>query len=232
MLKIEDEAGKYHYVFIKDYNKLVGSQTNGGNNKLFHCRYCQHGFKRKSLLDKHLERGCLAVEGQSVKMPDEGSEIVFNNHYRKFKCPFTIYADFECLTLETGNLLNKKPVNQNNSYTQKYQQHSPSGFKLNVVNSISETSDTYTYRGIDCMDVFCDKIKEIENKLMKILSTNKEIDMTCDDITNFNNATHCYLCSGEISDNDKKGGKVRDHCHITGKYRGCAHNVCNINYNS
>ena len=48
---------------------------------------------------------------------------------------------------------------------------------------------------------------------------------------NFNNATHCYLCNGEITDDDKKGGKVRDHCHITGKYRGCAHNVCNINYN-
>ena len=23
--------------------------------------------------------------------------------------------------------------------------------------------------------------------------------------------------------------KVRDHCHITGKYRGPSHNVCNIN---
>ena len=53
-------------------------------------------------------------------MPDEGSEIEFKNHYRKFKCPFTIYGDFECLTMETGNF---KPDNPQNSYTPKYQKH-------------------------------------------------------------------------------------------------------------
>ena len=228
LLKIEDDTGKHHYVFIKDYNKLIGSQTNDSKNKLFHCRFCQHGFKRQNLLDKHLERGCLAVEGQSVKMPDEGSAIEFKNHYRQFTCPFTIYGDFECLTMETGDF---KPLNPSNSYTQKYQQHAPSGFKLTVVNSISETSDTFIYRGRDCMDVFCEKIKEIENNPMEILTTNKKIDMTSDDTKNFNNANQCYLCGDDIVADDKKGGKVRDHCHITGKYRGCAHNVCDINYN-
>ena len=47
---------------------------------------------------------------------------------------------------------------------------------------------------------------------------------------NFKNATHCYLCEGEIEDNNhiQKGCKVRDHCHMTSKYRGCAHNLCNL----
>ena len=75
LLKIDDDSGKFHYVYVKNYNKLVGSQTNKGTNKLFHCRYCQHGFKREDLLQEHLTRGCLAVEGQSVKMPDEGARI-------------------------------------------------------------------------------------------------------------------------------------------------------------
>jgi len=26
------------------------------------------------------------------------------------------------------------------------------------------------------------------------------------------------------------GGKIRDHCHLTGKYRGAAHNICNLHY--
>ena len=35
----------------------------------------------------------------------------------------------------------------------------------------------------------------------------------------------CYICKKEFI-NDK----VRDHCHYTGKYRGAAHNTCNLRY--
>ena len=37
---------------------------------------------------------------------------------------------------------------------------------------------------------------------------------------------NCWICDRliEISDN-----KVRDHCHISEKYRGAAHYSCNIN---
>jgi hypothetical protein len=36
----------------------------------------------------------------------------------------------------------------------------------------------------------------------------------------------CGICNQEYTDDDK----VWDHCHITGKYRGAAHNNCNLQY--
>ena len=36
----------------------------------------------------------------------------------------------------------------------------------------------------------------------------------------------CWICAKLI---DVADGKVRDHCHISGKYRGAAHWNCNIN---
>ena len=106
LLNIVDKNGNYHYVYIKDYNRLIGSQTNNSKNKFFHCPYCQHGFKHENTLKKHLERGCLAVGGQSVKLPPNGSKIELNNHDKKFKSPYVIYGDFECLTTKMGCILN------------------------------------------------------------------------------------------------------------------------------
>ena len=39
----------------------------------------------------------------------------------------------------------------------------------------------------------------------------------------FNEAEICHICKKELKDD-----KVRDHCHFTGKYRGAAHNECNL----
>ena len=45
----------------------------------------------------------------------------------------------------------------------------------------------------------------------------------------FDKETKCWICNGEF-DEDVKNGKVRDHCHFTGRYRSAAHNLCNYKY--
>ncbi|XP_058790457.1 uncharacterized protein LOC131663808 [Phymastichus coffea] len=43
----------------------------------------------------------------------------------------------------------------------------------------------------------------------------------------FQTARRCHICNQYFQDNQKR---VRDHCHLTGKFRGAAHNHCNLNY--
>ena len=48
--------------------------------------------------------------------------------------------------------------------------------------------------------------------------------MTEEDEEDFKNNKTCRICEKKNSIH-----KVKDHCHLTGKYRGPAHNTCNIN---
>jgi len=49
--------------------------------------------------------------------------------------------------------------------------------------------------------------------------------MTNEDEKKFKKADECYICNKKYTNEDIK---VRDHCHITGKYRGSAHQECNL----
>ena len=46
--------------------------------------------------------------------------------------------------------------------------------------------------------------------------------MTIEDENNYQHFTDCWICNEKINKD-----KVRDHCPITGKYRGAAHKQCN-----
>ena len=51
--------------------------------------------------------------------------------------------------------------------------------------------------------------------------------LTGSEVIDFNHAKECFICNKEFTDTDKK---CRDHDHYTGKYRGPAHNSCNLMY--
>ena len=41
----------------------------------------------------------------------------------------------------------------------------------------------------------------------------------------YDNFTLCHICNEELRED-----RVRDHCHLSGKCKGAAHEVCNIKY--
>ena len=74
-----------------------------------------------------------------------------------------------------------------------------------------------------------DDVKEIAN------IPDVEMIFGPDELKQFNNATKCWICNEEFDDTaDEKGysknEKVKDHCHYTGRFRGAAHNSCNLKY--
>ena len=47
--------------------------------------------------------------------------------------------------------------------------------------------------------------------------------MTIEDKDSYQNFKDCWICNEKINKD-----KLRDHCHITCKYRGAAHSKCNL----
>ena len=54
---------------------------------------------------------------------------------------------------------------------------------------------------------------------------NKPLVMTEVDEQNFETMDRCHICGEKYTDKDVL---VRDHCQITGKFRGSAHQECNL----
>ena len=120
--------------------------------------------------------------------------------------------------------------NPNKSSTTKINKHTPSGYSIFTSCSFDESKNKINYyRGDDCMKKFC---KDLREHAMKIINYKKKmmVSLTTEEKIHYNKQKICYICKKEFNNNDKKQQKVKDHCHYTGKYRGAAHNICNLRY--
>ena len=69
----------------------------------------------------------------------------------------------------------------------------------------------------------------LENIASNYFETNLELEITPQEEESFQQSTICWLCEQALRENPLGDDKVRDHDHLTGKYRGAAHNKCNLN---
>ena len=141
-------------------------------------------------------------------------------------------ADLECLLLKQQSCQN----NPNTSYTERKAIHIPFSYTLNLVCSFDSKQNKHGfYRGKDCIKRFCSDLKELGIKIVNY--EQKEMaPLTDDEDKYYEDQKECYICQKEICcDKNQKMKfklykKVRDHCHYTGKFRGAAHSICNLNY--
>ena len=161
-------------------------------------------------------------------MPEEGSIIKFQNFNRSMRVPFVVYADFESLIKP----LDTCEPNPENSHKKKYQEHKPSSFFYyvkcfdNEVYSQPPVKYTAESEDEDVAQKFVDVLKEDVKSIHKKFDKPKRMIFGSKEKIEFKKATKCWICCGEFGDLKK----VRDHCHYTGKFRGAAHNKCNLKY--
>ena len=58
------EKDKSHYVFIKDFNRLMFSRTKHKDKK-HHCMSCLQSFTKEEILNQHTKK-CLLINGCQV----------------------------------------------------------------------------------------------------------------------------------------------------------------------
>ena len=225
LLLIKDEDNT-HYCLIKNLSALLSSQVNKHSHKLYFCLNCLNGFNEPEKLEKHKEY-CSEEESIKINMPPPDTFIKFKNYLYSERAPFAIYADFESILkpLETCE------PDPNKSYTLKYQKHEPLSF-VYYIKSFDESVYKSTLRKYikeneedpDPIDVFINWLEE-DVKIIAELG-NEKMKITAEEEEQFKQASNCWICGKLLNIEDR----VRDHCHFTGRYRGAAHNICNLKY--
>ena len=220
-----EEKENSHYVLVKNMSALIASQINSHKGTCNICLNCFSGYGDIKALNKHKEY-CYNNECVKILMPPPGTFLRFKNFLHSEKAPFAIYADFESLVKSMDNC----DPDPNKSYTKKYQKHEPTSFSYyikcfidGVYKPILRKYTKTKTEDADAMDVFISWLEEDVKAIANIEP--KEMIFTEEDMEQFNKASDCWIC-GESLGNDR----VRDHCHFTGRYRGPAHNSCNLKY--
>ena len=225
LLLIKD-GDNSHYCYVKNESALLSSQVNSHKGKLYFCLNCLNGFDTPEKLDNHKEY-CNEEESVKINMPKPDTFIKFKNYLHSERAPFVIYADFESL-LKPLDACEPDP---NKSYTLKYQKHEPLSF-VYYIKSFDESvykSEKRIYikeneEDPDLIDVFLNWL-ESDVKIISELG-NEPMKITKEEQEQFNQASNCWICGQLLNLEDR----VRDHCHFTGRYRGAAHNRCNLKY--
>ena len=183
------------------------------------CFRCLNTFKTEKSLASHHEY-CKSHEAIKIELSKKGSKISFTNYNRAMRVPFVEYADFESFT----PLLSTCQPNPDKSYN-KRQKHTPSGFCYHIkcfddtlysqelVTFVKEHNDD------DVAQIFINTLEKNIKYIYKKFKFPKCMIMTMHDKLVFDNSTLCHICNED---------RVRDHYHLPGKFRGAAHEICNL----
>ena len=77
----------------------------------------------------------------------------------------------------------------------------------------------------DVAQIFIDTLEKNIKDIYKKFKFSKSMIMTMHDKLIYDNSTLCHISNEELGED-----RVRDHCHLSGKFGGAAHEICNLKY--
>ena len=214
-----------HYCWIKNMSALNASKIDRHKGKKYFCKYCDNCFNTEKILQKH-EKYCSNHKAVGIRMPKEGTMLSFKNHCKKMRVPFVVYADFESFM---------EPVttcspSDDDSYTQQYQKHTPCSYCYYIKCFDNELFPpilrryTITRKDVNVGGIFVRNLEADIKRIYKKLKWKKEmLPLDPQEEYEYEQAMVCHICELPLNRDS-----VRDHCHLTGRYRGAAHNECNL----
>ena len=215
---------KWHYLTVKNLPGLLRGITSTHHGDFYCLNYFRSYRTTINKFELH-KKICENHDYCRVEMPTRDNNVIkYNQGEKSIKMPFTVYADLECLLEKMSTCIN----NPNESPTTKINKHAPSGHSIFTHCSFDQTKNKLDYyRGKDCMKKFSEDLRIHGTK---IIEKKKMMPLTTEEKIYHNKQKICYICKKEFDIGNEKHHKVRDHCHYTGKYRGAAHNICNLRY--
>lgn len=192
---------KWHYFGLKSLENLLNSKESRTDGR-FRCNRCFRPYHNKYQLDNH---HCYFVNNTLTKIP-ENKIIKFEKLWKQTSPPYCIYADIEAIQIK--NDTNEKI-------------HKPLAFGMFVLPD----NKYYYFDGIDCIAKGLQKIEGIAKSISKDFTGKPMNQITIYEQNDYNNANNCYLCYQQFTHTMYK---VRDHCHLSGNFRGAACNNCNL----
>ena len=199
-----------HYCLITKLHCLI----NKSQHMKWVCRRCLTAFSSEDILSQHIDR-CQKQQPTNITSSYK-DHLKFEDYHMKVPVPIRVYADFECIIQPTDDpkvLFKQIPI--------------AVGFYL-----ISPfENEYYSYFGVECTEGqqsavawFVNELLTLEKIASEYFETNIPLELTPEEEESFQQSTICWLCENPLGEDT-----VRDHDHLTGKYRGAAHNRCNLN---
>ena len=209
-----------HYYLIRNMSTFASGEKSN-RRKCHVCQYCLCYFVKKERYDLHVE---LCVKGgHQYEFPHkDAAQLNFSNYSNIVPASFVMYYDLEAMI--------SKEVKVNRGKIQTKSVHVPVAVgAITVCRPKKEFGSLpMIYTGADCIDVL---LQFIQSEVSRVSNILKNVCVPCvmrpEDKYMHKHAKHCFMCRKKFSDFHHLD-KVRDHCHLSGKFRYTLCSTCNL----